>query len=354
MARLGRALCCRSQHGCAPPGQHGLRRRRIGQLWIWQGRAMNQSLSATQGAAETPDAAEAAAGWRARAWLRLEQEPGRYRSGATAPLKWQRAFHGPDRRVQLPLLHTAGGLVGGDQLNLELEARPGSRGLLTTVAAQKVYGSVGRFRQLQASPRWAQQRLAVRLGEGADLEWLPQELVLYADGLFQQHCRVELEPGASWLGAEVVRLGRSAAGEGLGAGCWRSSLEIVRHSLGGCRWELVDRLQLEGEALASAHGMGGQPVLGTLVWAAPERIACGELAELAAEARSAREGLPGEMAVGCLDQGLIARFRGGSSQAARYWFTRLWALTRRCRRMQAPGLPRVWPFQEDPLAGLSP
>jgi urease accessory protein len=297
---------------------------------------------------------DGSAGWQARAWLRLDPQPGRYRAGATAPLKWQRAFAAGEGRLELPLLHTAGGLVGGDGLSLHVEGRADSRGLITTVAAQKVYGSVGRFRQRPASPRWATQTLRMQLAEGADLEWLPQELVLYAGGLFEQHCRVELAAGASWLGAEVVRLGRSAAGEGLGAGCWRSALEIVRHAPGGCRWELVDRLQLEGEALAGPHGMDRQPVLGTLVWAAPEGLEAGALATLAAAARSAREGLPGEMAVGCLEQGLIARFRGGSSQAARYWFTRLWALTRRCRGLPAPELPRVWPFQEDPLAPLSP
>ncbi|MEO1002171.1 MAG: urease accessory protein UreD [Cyanobacteria bacterium J06638_7] len=299
---------------------------------------------------------QAPAGWQCRAWLRLQPEPGRYRAGATAPLKWQRAFPGPDRRLQLPLLHTAGGLVGGDGLALELEAVAGSRGLLTTVAAQKVYGSVGRFRQPQPSPRWVCHTLQMQLGEAADLEWLPQELVLYANALYRQHCRVELAPGASWLGAEVVRLGRSAAGEGLAAGCWRSSLEIVRQDpAAGPRWELVERLCLEGDALTSPHGMGGQPVLGSLVWAAPDGLPAHQLTELADGARAARRGLEGEMAVGRLDQGLIARYRGGSSQAARYWFTRLWALTRRCRQLSPPQLPRVWPFQEDPWTqGSSP
>ncbi len=292
---------------------------------------------------------EALAGWQARAWLRLDPQPGRYRAGATAPLKWQRAFPGPDRRLQLPLLHTAGGLVGGDDLDLTLEALADSRGLLTTVAAQKVYGSVGRFRSEHTRPRWARQSLRVDLQEGADLEWLPQELVLYADGLFEQSCRVQLAAGASWLGVDVVRLGRSAAGEGLGSGCWRSSLEIQRLGPHGQRrWELVDHLSLDGEALASPHGMGGQPVLGSLVWAAPDGLPAQQLAALAVAGRHAREGLEGDMAVGCLDQGLIARYRGDSSQAARYWFTRLWALTRQCRRLSPPQLPRVWPFQEDP------
>jgi urease accessory protein len=46
---------------------------------------------------------------------------------------------------------------------------------------------------------------------------------------------------------------------------------------------------------------------------------------------------------------LIARYRGPSSQAARFWFTRLWARIRALRGLPTPELPRVWPFQEQPL-----
>ena len=62
------------------------------------------------------------------------------------------------------------------------------------------------------------------------------------------------------------------------------------------------------------------------------------------------QGLAGEMACGALEQGVVARYRGASTQAARYWFTRLWALIRRERGLPPPELPRVWPFQEQPFA----
>jgi urease accessory protein len=224
---------------------------------------------------------------------------------------------------------------------------PGSRVLLTSVAAQKVYGSVGRSR-LAPQGRWAQQELLFQLAAGADLEWLPQELVLFADGLFEQTCRVELAPGASWLGAEVVRLGRSAAGEGLGQGRWRSQLEIRRLQGPASRWELVDRLELGGASLEGDHGLAGQPVFGSLVWVAPEPLATAELEALASLCRDDRAGLEGELACGPLDQGLVARYRGPSSQAARYWFSRIWARIRQQRGLASPQLPRVWPFQETP------
>jgi urease accessory protein len=289
-------------------------------------------------------------GWHGHAHVSFHQAAGRtvHQGGAVAPLRLQRSRALADGRCELPILHTGGGLVGGDRLSLALDLEAGARALITSVAAQKVYGSVGRSR-LAPEGRWARQELRVRLAAGADLEWLPQELVVYANGMVEQHQRVELEPGASWLGAEVARLGRTAAGEQLERGCWRSLLEVRRLGEGGGRWELVDRLELGGEALDSPHGLNGEPVVGSLVWAAPEPLDPERLALLLAQARHDRIGLAGAMACGALDQGLVARYRGPSTQAARFWFTRLWARIRACRDLPPPELPRCWPFQEQPL-----
>ena len=287
-------------------------------------------------------------GWSAQAWLTLTGQGSGHQAGATAPLKWLRSYDRGDGYRELPLLHTAGGLVGGDRLQVAITASGDSQALLTTVAAQKVYGSLGRFRQ-DDTPRWAHQNVVIRLRDQAALEWLPQELVLYGDGLLQQELTVELEPGCSWLGTDVVRLGRSAAGERLGQGCWRSSLTIRRRDpAAGDRWELVDRLSLDRHALQRQHGMDGQPVLGTLVGAAPDGTGAPALDALVAEGRQLRQGLDGAMALGRLEQGLIARYRGDSTQMARFWFCRLWGLLRQQQGQQRPVLPRVWPFQENP------
>jgi urease accessory protein len=300
-----------------------------------------------------PDPGAGGAGWQGRAALRFERRRNRtiVQGEATAPLRVQRARLGVDGRCELPLLHTAGGLVGGDQLTLDIQQGEGSAALITSVAAQKVYGTIGRSRR---DPRglWARQSLQVTLARGADLEWLPQEVVLYANALMEQRTRVVLAPGASWLGAEVVRLGRTAAGEGLEAGRWRSGLEICRAPGEGEaeRWELVDRLELAGSALEEAHGLAGQPVFGSLAWVGPETLEPGALAALVGHCREAREGLVGEMACGALEHGVVARYRGPSTTAARGWFTRIWQAARATRQLPAPSLPREWPFQEAPLA----
>ena len=289
--------------------------------------------------------------WRADAQLRFLRRGATtiHQGGATAPLKCQRASSQASGHCELPLLHTAGGLVGGDQLTITADLKADSRALLTSVAAQKVYGTVGRSRQAPAG-LWAEQRLHFQLEAGADLEWLPQELVLYRDGLFEQRATVELAAGASFLAAEVVRLGRTAAGEQLGQGRWRSALEIRRHGDDGPRWALVDRLELGGDALSAEHGLAGQPVFGSLVWLAPRPLQPDELERLLADCRADRTGLEGEMACGALEQGIVARYRGNSSQAARHWFCRLWRRSRSLRGLAPPELPRVWPFQEQPFS----
>jgi urease accessory protein len=295
--------------------------------------------------------------WHGRASLNFSRRiSGTTVQGETsAPLKLSRTSHHDDGRCVLPLLHTAGGLVGGDRLTLHIRLEEGSQALITSVAAQKVYSSIGRSR-LAPSGDWTLQTLEVCLERGADLEWLPQELVLYANGLHEQRTRVLLAPGASWLGADVVRLGRTAAGEGLEAGRWRSRLEICRTADRGATspWELVDRLELAGPALGDPHGMAGEPVFGSLAWIGPEGIDPATLNGLVHQSRRAREGLDGEMACGALDRGLVARYRGPSTTAARWWFTRIWQAVREARHLPPPTLPRVWPFQEDPLGANPP
>jgi len=255
---------------------------------------------------------------------------------------------GLEGTCELSLLHTAGGLVGGDSLHINCQLEPQSRGLLTSVAAQKVYGTVGRSR-CHAQGLWAKQQLSCTVEDGAWLSWFPQETVVFGGGLLEQNHLVELRGSGAWLGVEVVRLGRTAAGETLGRGCWRSRLELWRQQ----RLLLADPMAITGASMERLHGLAGQTVVGLLTWAGALRL---DAAALHA-CRQARSGLSGEMEVGVVhDAGgdlLCCRYRGDSSQAARFWFVRIWSLIHRWRGEPSPTLPRVWPFQEDPFSTKS-
>ena len=289
--------------------------------------------------------------WHGRCQLQFHTDQHgrtRHQGGCSAPFKLMRGEIGGDGRCDIPLLHTAGGLVGGDRLSIDLNLLDHSRSLVTSVAAQKVYGSIGLSR-IQPQGSWAQQTVKAHLSDHGDLEWLPQELVLYANALYEQNLNVTLPDNASFLSAEIVRLGRTAAGEQLDQGRWRSSLEIQRCGPEGRRWELVDRIELGGDSLSDNHGMGGAPVFGSLAWAAPRKLQPSEIQELLDGARADREGLEGTMRCSALAQGLVARYLGHSSRDARFWFSRIWARTRHLRNLSQPEIPRVWPLQEQPL-----
>ena len=271
-----------------------------------------------------------------------------HQAKCTAPLKLMRVFNDKtDGRCEIPILHSAGGIVGGDQLTINVKAEEDSRAICSSVAAQKVYGSRGRSK-LNPQGSWANQKCFFQIEKNSDFEWIPQELIVYQGGLFEQNMTVNLDSSSSFLCVDLVRLGRTAAGEELGSGIWRSSLEVVRENTKGKHYEFNDRLELSGEALNSIHGLEEQPVFGSLTWITPKTINHEDLSELLIKCRNQRAGLEGFMTCSLLDNGISARYTGSSTQSARFWFYRIWRLTRVLRKLNMPEFMRIWPMQENP------
>jgi urease accessory protein len=252
----------------------------------------------------------------------------------------QRPFfpEGPEV-CHLYLLHPPGGLVGGDQLRVDVRVGPGARALLTTPAAAKVYRTAGpAVRQ--------EQRLTVAAG-GA-LEWLPQETILYDGADADLRTRVDLQRGARFIGADVLCFGLPARDEGFARGRCRQTLEIWR---GGCPL-LVERGRLDGAAAVHAGrwGLGGAPVLGTLLAApAPADAGGALLAALRAEAERLP---PGDLAAATtlgndhVDDGpadvLAVRYLGASVERARRFLHEAWRLLRPALLGRAAEAPRIW------------
>ena len=295
--------------------------------------------------------------WQGTCDLRLFQKQGSknidnfktsHQAKYTAPLKLMKVFNDrKDGRCEIPILHSAGGIVGGDQLTINVNSEENSSAICSSVAAQKVYGSRGRSK-LNPQGRWANQKCVFQIEKNADFEWIPQELIVYQGGLFEQNMTVKLDPSSSFLCVDLVRLGRTAAGEELGSGIWRSSLEIFRKNNKGKHYEFSDRLELSGEALKSVHGLEKKPVFGSLTWITPKKIKQKDLSDLLVQCRQQRSGLEGFMTCSLLENGISARYTGSSTQSARFWFYRIWSLTRISRKLNMPEYMRIWPMQEDP------
>lgn len=248
-----------------------------------------------------------------------------------APLKVQRPFYPEGKAIcHSAILHTAGGMVGGDRLLYDLHLAPLARALVTTVAASKVYRSNGQR---------AQQTLRFQVESGAVLEWLPQEMIVFDGADFDSNLRVDLAPGGCWLAWDITRLGRTARGERLSQGQWRSHLEVWQQ--GSPLW--IDRQSLAGGSplLESAYGLAGYPVMGTFIFLG-KSLEVAEI-QLLRELWLSKISSTARFGVTHLPEGLICRYCGSSTAEAKRGFISVWRHLRdRIWGISAP-LPRLWP-----------
>lgn len=243
-----------------------------------------------------------------------------------APLKVKQCFYPESPEVcHSVMLHTAGGVVGGDRLSCQFHLKPDAHVVITTVAAGKIYRTNG----LEA-----RQTIAIQVDAGATLEFLPQETIMFNGALYCQDLRVELAPGANWLGWEITRFGRTARGEQFLQGNWRSHTEVWRG--GTPLW--IDRQWLPGgEALISSpYGLARQPIVASFVW-----IGQAVSPEFVEKARSLWAGV-GEVGVTRLTTGLVCRYRGNSTGSVKRWFIDVWHLLRLTFLHRSSCIPRVW------------
>ena len=142
----------------------------------------------------------------------------------------------------------------------------------TTQAAEKIY------RAAKGGGHCAID-VAVRVGEGATLDWLPQETIVFQGARLKRRTVADVEPGGALLACEMVVLGRAASGERFVSGLLLDSWSVRR--TGRLVW--TDTLRVEGETPDGA-GFGAANALATVigVWDEPQ-------AALREGARAARE-----------------------------------------------------------------
>ncbi len=273
--------------------------------------------------------------WHGKLDLAYENRNGKtqlIRQYGRSPLKVQRSFYPEgDSICHNAIVHTAGGMVGGDRLSQTIRLSPGSRVLLTTTAAAKVYGTRGRSR-LHPEGIESQQTINIDLAENTCLEWLPRENILFDGSLFQQQMRVNLAAGSTFLGWEIVRFGRTARGETFREGEYKSYLEVYRDNIPV--WIDRSRIAADDPLLNSANGLHGQPVIASLVYIG-EAIST----ELVSEIRALSDG---NIGVTRLMSGLLCRDRGASTVASRTAFVAIWDRLRYHYMQRSACLPRAW------------
>jgi urease accessory protein len=243
------------------------------------------------------------------------------------PLRVQRPFHPePSGACHVYVLHPPGGVVGGDQLALDVAVDSGAHALLTTPAATKLYRSAG--------PR-ARVAQALRVASSARLEWLPHENIAFSAAHAELTTRVELAAGARFLGWEMLCLGRPASGESFERGDVAQRIEIARE--GKLVYCERGSYAAGSEVLSAGWGLQSQPVTATFI------AAGADVAEHLEKLRAALASEPpGLAAVSCMGELTVVRYLGPSTEQARACFVRAWEVLRPLVLGVPASAPRIW------------
>jgi len=177
----------------------------------------------------------------------------------------QRVIEEGSLRVRLPdvfgpeseavIINTAGGMAGGDDFSIAIDAGRGAKLAVISAAAEKVYGAID-----------TASRMNVRLSvaAGAALRWLPQETILFDGAKLHRSIEVDISDGGSLVMAESTVFGRSAMDETMRRG---ELIDRWRIRYGG-KLVFADTLRIGGDVAAllgrPAAG-GGATAFATLV-----------------------------------------------------------------------------------------
>lgn len=156
------------------------------------------------------------------------------------------------------VVNPGGAYLGADLYLVDVEVEAGASLLLTTQSATKIYRTPGSF---------AEQRMSVRLGEGARLELAPDQLIAYREASYRQNTHITVRPTSSLVMSEIITPGWSPDGAPFRYEELRLRTEIRVGGLDGPGLLAVDNVLIRPSASdVSAMGfMEGFSHLGSLV-----------------------------------------------------------------------------------------
>jgi urease accessory protein len=264
-------------------------------------------------------------GWTARLELEFAQRDARTylaRRQHVGPLVVQRPFFPEPNACHVYLVHPPGGIVGGDDLAIDVRVCDGAHALLTTPAATKFY---------RCEEREGVQTQSFAVESGA-LEWLPQETIFYRGARARSTTSVKVTTASKFIGWELPCLGLPASSAGFERGDLRLNFELFVDG----EPRLFDRLRIEGESAArkAFWGVAGYDALGTLL-AYPARAAM-----LDAIRELKFDGV--ELAATVVDDVLVCRALGAQAEPVKHAFVSVWKRLRPMMLERGACVPRIW------------
>jgi urease accessory protein len=124
-----------------------------------------------------------------------------------------------DDITQAVVVTTSGGLVGGDQISVEIKTSEHAQALVTAQAAEKIYRSAGEDAVIEIN-------LAAEAGSW--LEFLPQETILFEGARLRRNTHINVAAGGKLFAGEMMVFGRLGHGERFSTGLAHDGWEVSR------------------------------------------------------------------------------------------------------------------------------
>ena len=121
--------------------------------------------------------------------------------------------------LEAVILNTAGGIAGGDRYELDITVEHKAQLVVTTAAAEKIYRSLAPDAKIDVK---------LKVGAGARLTWLPQEMIVFDRSRLSRRIDVELAADGALTMAETAVFGRSAMGEVVAQGSFVDRWRVRR------------------------------------------------------------------------------------------------------------------------------
>ncbi len=234
----------------------------------------------------------------------------------------------PGEAATAVLITTAGGLTGGDRLQIAIAVDAQADALCTPQAAEKIYRAT--------AEETAEIGIHLRAAAGARLEWLPQEMILFDGARLRRKVEIDLAADSLLLAGDMTVFGRTARGERFRQGLLFDRWQVRREAQP--LWH--DATRLDGDIaglLDHPAGFGGAVAQALILYHGPEAEACRDLLREGLQADDIKGG------VTLLGDLLLARLLDQDAARLRRHFATLWSVLR-SRLGRPASMPRLWRF----------
>lgn len=227
------------------------------------------------------------------------------------------------------LINTAGGVVGGDTYNTRITLKTGSQALITTQAAEKIYGSRNVHMVTNIHTH-------IETFEGSWLEWVPQETIIFNEAQLKRNTTIYASPGSEIMAGEILVFGRTSRGEQFQKGNLRDKWKIYWGK--ELLWQdtLVLREKETLEALSRPVGFNGATAYCTFVYVNSNAPNCLEKARQFLQACETRSYAT------TFDNLLLVRFLSSNTLQLREDYGKFWEYWRNKIADLPSVLPKIW------------